>query len=270
MLAFKEVVASRVGRHHRICGYCHKEMPSSSSLRRHIRERQQHETYRHFLELLYTRLEPISQTQTADPWNPSTYHLLGGEFGKKAEPIEMQNVLSRPSADVADLCTEIKEMGLLPLAEAIKNTSLSCLNSCTSSVLQIWEAVGGLPVVFPSSKMYFGERRHRDKHLFVQYLSSTRVRLFVNGVEDPQLCPASKKQMLYELAYEYRSDGPSDSRISAAFSLREDNFMFVPRLAVDPLAQGQEESEVILTSKGGLTDLHIGAYTWLRSAAGMN
>lgn len=68
--------------------------------------------------------------------------------------------------------------------------------------------------------------------------------------------------MIYELAHEYRAEAPLDSRISAAFSLKEDNFMFVPRLAVDLLAQGQEESEVILTSKRGLTDLYIGENTF--------
>lgn len=57
------------------------------------------------------------------------------KVSKQAELLDLQNVQSRPLVGVADLFTKIRDLGLLPLAEALRNASLSCLNSCPALVL---------------------------------------------------------------------------------------------------------------------------------------
>lgn len=260
----QDILSSRVKRHHRICGYCTNRLKTPSSLRRHIREMPDHKTYHHFLRLLHKYDEPISLSEATDRWIVLTFERLRKRENEKEDADGLLQDTPIPPrercADTTSLLEPLKGVGHTLLLATLSCASLFPLGLCPTWVRQSWEGVGGLPVVFASSQIYYGAQRHVDRDLFVQYLSSAQVRLFVDGVEDSQQRSSSKQDMIYGLAYEYRDVVPSDNRISAAFSLKEDRCFYVPRLASDPLAQGQEDTEVILTPRGGLTDLHIGGH----------
>lgn len=264
------VISVRIRQQHRKCGYCSRELQTATALRRHVRQTPGHEIYHNFLRLLHEYGEPLSLGTTSDLYDRA-FNTSLKEKEKEKENGEAETRPVAPLASESQIPREelreelsalahVRALGYATLFAALSRASLASLERCPSSVRAIWEGVGGMPLVFASSRIYYSERRHQDRTLFGHYLSSTQIRIFKDGVEDSQQRPSNKKEMIHDLAWSYRDHTPGDPRISASFCLKGDDLLDIPRLANDPIAEKEEETEVILTTKGGITDLHVGMY----------
>ena len=82
--------------------------------------------------------------------------------------------------------------------------------------------------------------------------------LFVDGIASHASSKERKAELAY-LAYDYRSDSPSVTRVTAALSLEQDPHLYVPRIDGDPFPQSIEDTEAIWVATGGNTLAHIGS-----------
>ncbi|EGP82351.1 uncharacterized protein MYCGRDRAFT_97651 [Zymoseptoria tritici IPO323] len=127
----------------------------------------------------------------------------------------------------------------------------------------MWEGAGGVPVGFESSRAYHGGKHHTNRALHHHLITATRTRIFRGGVENPNLQGSITREILLDLVYDYKTANPKETPTSAMFILKDDPYFSVPRLDQDPMPQEQDDTEVILTTKGGTTGLHIGGLFYI-------
>ncbi|KJX93324.1 hypothetical protein TI39_contig4336g00001 [Zymoseptoria brevis] len=157
----------------------------------------------------------------------------------------------------ASMLEDMGAIGQQDLCKALSDASLTPLKHCSTSVRMIWEGAGGVPVGFDSSRAYHGRQHHTDRALHHHLITTSRARIFRGGVENPNAQSSITREILLDLVYDYKTADPKETQTSAMFILKDDPYFSVPRLDQDPMPQEQDNTEVILTTKGGMTDLHI-------------
>lgn len=284
MSYMKGVLKSRILKNHRTCPYCGSVLRSAYSLRRHVKEAVNHDPYRELLISLYERgaapsidgadpylrisdgsdvqhpqlvqhedRPPRDSNQTGIFPSPGT---TGGQSCGRTTPLEPLQATAHHGSGQYQANVSFTDDGL-------KRGSMHDIQECPPEKKQLWESVGGMPVLLPKESIYPTGKRHTDEELFIQFLSAdvSKVQIFADGIATHSPLEQRRTELL-SLAYNHGktalSDLPPGFRITAVTVLDRDPLFYVPRIDGDPVPQEAEDTEAIWVPAGGVTPTHIG------------
>ncbi|GIZ49119.1 hypothetical protein CKM354_001215800 [Cercospora kikuchii] len=169
-----------------------------------------------------------------------------------------EDATSRSSLDPEDdLSYVIGRVGYPDVASALRSSSMTPLEQCSSEVHQLWTDLGGLPRLLPSSMLFPGTSTITERELYVECMRLDEFQLLRDSEQVVADSAEGKRRLLEELAYDYRHEEPIAEHYSAVFKLQDGYTLCIPPMQDDLIAKVDHHTSVSLKSHGDLTDVRF-------------